>query len=116
MRKLRSHLTGIDQGEVVLFSDFEDDGQMWAGTGPREQRKAVAFSEAYQSIPSVTVGLSMCDIDGQTSVRTDIRPENITETGFEIVFRTWSDTRIARVRASWQSIGELEDEDSWQLY
>ncbi|MEO0359446.1 MAG: H-type lectin domain-containing protein [Pseudomonadota bacterium] len=116
MRKIRSHLVGIDNGEAVLFSDFEDDGPMWAGTGPREVRQAVKFSQSYQDVPTVSVSVSMWDMAGDSNGRMDIRAEHVTHDGFDLVFRTWSDTRIARVRATWQSIGELEDEDAWQLY
>lgn len=115
MIQLRSHLIGIDQGSLVLFSDFEDNGPMWAEQGPREVRKTVTFSQGYVSPPSVNVALAMWDMDQKTNARADIRPENITEISFDLVFRTWSDSRIARVRCSWQSIGELYDEEAWQL-
>jgi hypothetical protein len=36
MRKLNSGVVGIDHGEVIMFSGFEDDGQMWRGNGPRK--------------------------------------------------------------------------------
>jgi hypothetical protein len=32
-----------------------------------------------------------------------------------IVFRTWGDTRVARVRADWLAIGEVRGEDDWQV-
>ena len=48
MRKLDSNTIGIDQGDVVLFSDFEHDGQMWTGDGPRNTRLAVKFAEKYR--------------------------------------------------------------------
>ncbi|MCI5042623.1 MAG: H-type lectin domain-containing protein, partial [Donghicola eburneus] len=51
-----------------------------------------------------------------TNVRVEITAENITVRGFDLVFRTWGDTRIARARASWQAIGSLPHEDDWQLY
>ncbi|MGB1235186.1 MAG: H-type lectin domain-containing protein [Planktomarina sp.] len=116
MRKIGGHLVGIDQGDIILFSDFEDGGPMWVDQGPREVRKSVEFSERYQSIPNVTVAISMWDLDQKSNTRADISAESITRAGFELVFRTWSDTRIARMRASWQSIGEVEDDEAWQLY
>jgi len=51
-----------------------------------------------------------------TAMPGDIRAENVTETGFDLVFQTWSDTRIARASASWLAIGEVADPDQWQLY
>lgn len=116
MKRIKSFTLGVDQGERVLFSDFQDDGDMWTGTGPRLAREYVTFSQEYSSPPTVQVGLSMWDTDHRTHMRVDIQAENITNKGFEIVFRTWSDTRIARARASWIALGPLPDDDDWQLY
>ncbi|MDJ0627964.1 MAG: H-type lectin domain-containing protein [Rhodobacter sp.] len=116
MKRLRNYLVGVDQGSSVLFSDFENDGKMWAGDGPRTRRRKVKFSETFRSPPSVQVTMSMFDLDHKTNQRADITAEKITEAGFDIVFRTWGDSRIARVRADWMAIGELKDEDEWDLY
>lgn len=100
----------------MLFSDFADDGPMWTGSGPRESRHVIRFSEAFAAPPAVMVGISMWDTDGKTNLRADLTAERITEYGFDLVFRTWSDTRIARIRADWTAIGPLSDEDVWDLY
>jgi hypothetical protein len=116
MRRLDSHLTGIDQGSIVLFSDYQDGGAMWTGNGPRELRRAVKYSEPFMSDPAVQVSMSMWDMDQKSNQRADISAENITCKGFEIVFRTWGDTRVARVRADWLAIGEVKGEDDWEIY
>ena len=116
MRKIRQHQVGIDQGDVVLFSDFEHDGEMWTGEGPRMTRAHVGFSEPYAEPPSVKVSISMWDISHTANARADVQAEDVTTTGFAIVFRTWGDTRVARVRVGWQSIGPVRDEDDWDLY
>ncbi len=116
MRKLRSHLFGIDSGSLVLFSDFLDDGEMWTGDGERILRRYVEFSEAYANPPVVNVTMSMWDIDGATNQRVDIAAADITAEGFTIVFQTWGDTRVARVRADWTAYGEAHDEEGWDLY
>ncbi|MGB0799525.1 MAG: H-type lectin domain-containing protein, partial [Planktomarina sp.] len=115
-QRLRNHYIGVTQGDLVLFSDFDNGGPMWSETGPREVRKFVEFEEAFRSAPTVQVGLSMWDLDNQTNLRADIKAENVTDAGFDLVFRTWSDTRIARVRANWMAIGELNHADEWDLY
>jgi hypothetical protein len=115
MKRLRSHLIGVDQGTRVLFSDFEDGGVMWVGHGPREARFDTLFSQRYKMVPTVHVSLSMWDTDGKTNQRADIKPENITVDGFDLVFRTWGDSRIARVRLDWLAIGEMENEDEWEV-
>ena len=116
MRRLRNHLIGIDQGEVTLFSDFEDGGEMWTGCGSREKRRAVQFSEQYRNPPAVQVSISLWDVDTKTAVRADIAAENVTTEGFDLVFKTWGDTRVARCRLSWIAMGELADPDDWELY
>ena len=116
MKRYQNHLIGVDQGEDVLFSDYEDGGEMWTGNGPRERRHALTFREPFTSPPLVHVALSMWDMDSATNARADISAENITETGFDMVFRTWGDSRIARARARWMAIGAVAHDDDWQLY
>lgn len=116
MQKLHTNPIGITQGSRVLFSDYIDDGPMWTGTGPREHRFLVEFRDTYSDIPNVHVSMSMWDVDHQTNQRMDITAENICETNFELVFRTWGDSRVARVRANWLVIGPLPNEDDWDLY
>jgi hypothetical protein len=114
MRRLGSSI-GILQGSRVLFSDFADGGQMWTGQGERESRFLVNFREAFVDVPVVHLGLSMWDIDHKTNSRVDLSAENVTAKGFHIVFRTWGDSRIARVRADWTAIGPVRDEDDWEV-
>lgn len=115
MRRFRSHIIGITEGEVLLFDDFEHMGPMWTERGVREVRHAVTFAEGFAGLPSVRVGLVMWDIASGGNSRVDLRAEEITPTGFTIWFRTWDDTRIARVRVAWQAIGPLRDDDDWEV-
>lgn len=115
MKRLRSHLIGVDQGEVLLFSDFEAGGAMWTGEGARERRRAVVFSERFRGTPAVQVSVALWDLDHSANLRGELRAESVTAEGFEIVFRTWSDSRIARLRVAWTAIGELPHGDDWEL-
>lgn len=115
MKRIRPHMLGVDRGSKVLFSDFEHDGEMWTGSGPRKLRSAILFSEPFLMPPTVTVSMSMWDIAGESNQRADILAENVTEKGFDILFRTWGDTRVARVRADWLAIGEAPDDDQWDV-
>ncbi|MEP5153509.1 H-type lectin domain-containing protein [Planktotalea sp.] len=115
MKRIRSHLIGIDQGEHIMFSDYENDGKMWSGSGTRQRKRTIIFSEPFDEPPSVQVSMSLMDLDKETNVRSDVMAQNISTTGFDLVFRTWGDTRIARVRLSWIAIGGLQDEESWSL-
>lgn len=115
MKKLQNHLIGVDQGDVALFADFEDGGLMWTGTGPREKRRTVQFSEPFRSIPAVHLTTSLLDADTHSAVRVELTAQNITPQGFDILCRTWLDTRIARMRVSWMAIGSLSHEDDWDV-
>ncbi len=115
MKRLRNPRTGVEQGDTQIFSEFESGGAMWTGTGDRERRKPVRFSERFADAPVVQVSVSLWDMDTRAAIRAEIRAENISETGFDIVFRTWSDSRIARLRATWLAIGALPFEDDWDV-
>ncbi|MDQ2095070.1 H-type lectin domain-containing protein [Rhodalgimonas zhirmunskyi] len=116
MKKFSAHTLGIAQGNDVIFEDFEDGGEMWTGTGHREARKEVTFREVFREVPVVHCSLTMWDVDAATNVRADVEAEEITKEGFELVFRTWGDTKIARVRIGWMAIGPVKNEDDWDLY
>ena len=58
MKRLRSRLMGIDQGDTVLFSDFENDGEMWTGRGQRERRRRIKFSEPLDMPPNIQTSVS----------------------------------------------------------
>lgn len=116
MKKLQNHLIGVDQGDVILFSDFQHGGEMWTGDGPRQIAAAVRFSEAFREPPSVNVSMTMWDIADGANSRADVKAEDVEAEGFSIVFRTWGDTRVARVRVGWMAIGVLRHDDDWDLY
>ena len=75
----------------------------------------VNFSEPFLKPPQVQIGFSMWDISNTSNTRVDISASDITETDFKIVFQTWGDTKVARMRASWMAIGEVENEDVWDV-
>lgn len=116
MKRISSHVVGVDRGTTLLFSDFQHSGDMWTGSGPRSRSVDMAFETPFASPPQVLVTLDMWDMDNASNQRADISAEEVTRTGFRLVFRTWSDTRVARARASWIAIGELPDYEEWQLY
>ena len=115
MKRLRGATVGVDQGNVELFSEFASGGDMWVGSGSRERRKWIEFSAAYRDIPSVHLSLSLWDMDSNANVRADLTAENIGLKGFDMVFRTWGDTRVARIRADWLAIGPLRHVDDFDL-
>ncbi len=115
MTRFAQNRIGVEQGDTVLFSDFENDGPMWTADGPREVRVTVSFKESFVSPPAVQAGLSMWDMAHDANGRVDLTCDNMTAEGFTLIFRTWGDSRIARARASWMAIGPVQDEDTWQV-
>lgn len=115
MKRWNSGQTGVDQGDIQLFADYVDDGPMWTGSGDREIRRAVNFSGKFKSPLAVHVSLSLLDVDQSTNTRVEVVAEDITNKGFDLVFRTWSDTRIARARAAWLAIGDMRNADDWDI-
>lgn len=115
MRKFQRGLFGVDHGTAILFSHYASGGEMWTGDGPREVRKSVLFSEPFVTRPVVQLSFSLWDMDKSANIRADLSSENVSETGFDIVFRTWGDTRVARMRADWTAMGEIAGEDDWVI-
>jgi hypothetical protein len=115
VKRLRSHLVGFDQGSVLMFSDFEEEGPMWRSDGPREARRPVRFANAFLRPPMVHAAVEMWDFADGANLRADMRAEQVTREGFDLVFRTWGDTRVARIRAGWFAIGALRDPDDWEV-
>lgn len=115
MKTFSTHPLAVDQGETVLFSEFADGGEMWTGEGTRERRAPVHFSQPFRSVPVVQVAISLWDVDTSSALRAEISAEDITREGFTAVFRTWSDTRIARIRVTWTAIGDVPHKDDWDI-
>lgn len=115
MKRLRNYLIGIQQGDVLMFSDFQDGGEMWTGSGPRERRRTVRFGEGFRHPPSVHLAVSLWDVDTTPMMRSDLTTDRITRDGFDILFKTWGDSRLARVRVAWMAIGETHHDDDWDV-
>ena len=116
MKKIQASALGVARGDTLLFSDFENDGEMWIGDGARQMRSHVAFDEPFVDTPVVSVSLTMWDFASEANARADVRAEDVTADGFAILFRTWGDTKVARARVGWIAIGPAKDDELWELY
>lgn len=106
----------IQSGDETLFIHFENDGPMWVQDGHRETRLSVAFDVAFDAPPVVHVGLSLIDFAADRAVRAEIVAEHISNTGFDLVFKTWADTRSAQARGNWLAIGTASQAGgNWDL-
>ena len=115
MKRMTAGQICILQGSRVLFSDYADGGAMWTGQGDRESRHMITFADAFVAVPAVMVSISMWDVDHRHTSRADVTAEKITKTGFHLVFRTWGDTRVARIRADWTALGAVRDDEDWDV-
>lgn len=106
----------IQSGDETLFVHYDSDGPMWTQEGHREARVRVQFTPVYDGPPVVHVGMSLLDFAGHTAVRAEIVAEHISATGFDLVFKTWSDTKTAQARANWLALGQSRaGADLWDL-
>lgn len=115
MRSFGQAAIAAASGSVEMFSAFENGGLMWTGQGARLECQTVRFEQPFLEPPVVHVSLSMWDMDVGANQRADIQAQKITCQGFELQFRTWGDTRVARVRASWLALGPVPHEDDWDI-
>ena len=115
MLRINTGELGIAQGDEMLVTDFDTSGPLWTDEGEREVRAHVDFAERFLRPPAVHLGVTMWDLDSQRNQRGDLRAENVTAAGFDIVFHSWGDTRIARMRVSWTAIGPTPDDDDFVL-
>lgn len=115
MLHISNFAVGVANGSELMFSDYQTGGPMWAGEGPREARIKIDFPEAFADCPRIMVSLSMWDIESSANQRANIQAENVTTTSFDLVFRSWADTKVARVRAEWIAIGPLPHPEVWDV-
>lgn len=106
MHRFDHFAVGVANG-IVHFSGFETDGPLWTGQGPRTERRHIRFDEAFVRPPVVHVSLTMWDISVGGNQRADVQAIDIDVEGFVVEFRTWGDTRVARVRVGWMAIGAV---------
>lgn len=107
MRRIEGSAFAVLSGSALVFSAYEDNGEMWTGEGPRLASHTVRFDAPFLTPPIVHISINMWDMGANQNARADISADEITPDGFRIVFRTWGDTRVARVRAEWIAIGPV---------
>lgn len=78
------------------------------GSDEREWRQPVVFAKTFDATPTVTVGITALDIDQSANSRVIAEAQNITEKGFDLVYKTWSNTVLYGVRSSWLAFGDAQ--------
>jgi hypothetical protein len=73
--------------------------------GDRYVTVYVDFGYRFAGPPTVLVQLKGLDVDQGRNVRIVVWPQGISQTGCEVVFRTWSDSIVYSADATWIAIG-----------
>ncbi|WP_242500397.1 hypothetical protein [Tropicimonas sp. IMCC6043] len=50
VKRLQRNLIGIESAETLIFSDFQRNGPMWSGAGPRVAIRGIRYSEPFRSL------------------------------------------------------------------
>jgi len=76
------------------------------GTGSRAFTIPVTFSKNFSSPPAVIISLKTFDISSSAGIRASVRANDITATGFNAVFSTWSGSVVYYLAADWMAYGQ----------
>lgn len=89
-----------------LFNHVDEKGPMWYKDGDREVRCQIDFAHSFHKPPHIILGITGMDSSMAQNLRFSLLAETVTVTGFEIVMKTWDDTKIARASVNWSAIGQ----------
>ena len=100
-----ANVVSIQTGEKSNGAWMNSDWRLHIGIGERTYTTAVRFKSPFQEPPKVALALSGQDVDGEKNNRIQLIARDITVDGFNLVYRTWSDTAVYNVWATWTAIG-----------
>ena len=90
---------------IACLGQESEGWNLATGGGVREFSWPIPFELPFGTPPVVQVALSGFDLDQRDSARISVAPTNLTAEGFDLVVRTWEDSRVYGVEASWIAIG-----------
>lgn len=106
----------VQGGDVTVFEDFADSGQMWAGEGERDAIQTIKFQRPFIIAPTIQLSLSLLDARTEVMIRYRLSSKNVTAEQFDLVFSTWGDSKYARVCVNWIAIGQAIRDEYWVDY
>ena len=104
MNSFSVNVLSIQTGEKHN-GEMNSDWRLHIGIGERTYTTAVRFDSPFQAPPKVAVALSGQDVGGQKNNRIQLIARDITVNGFNLVYKTWWDTAVYNVWATWTAIG-----------
>jgi hypothetical protein len=94
-------LTGTVRG-----NSSNPDWDLNRGPGERLVKRYVSFAQGvFTKAPAVMVALSLMDTGNRANTRVEAYAENVSQSGFNMVFRTWSDSVTHGLSATWIATG-----------
>ena len=94
-------------GRYSCWQGKDPGWKLSEGTGDREFVERIAFPRRFEPPPQVAVGLTSLDVDREKNTRVAIEARNVDPEGFDLVFRTWSDTILHGAGADWVALGRV---------
>ncbi|KAF0331255.1 ATP synthase subunits region orf 7 [Colletotrichum asianum] len=80
-------------------------------TGGNERWTRHTFRKAFNQTPNVVVFISAFDTEESKVVRIDVAPSDIDKNGFTVHLKTWNDSNIYNITASWVA----HEPDEWSI-
>ena len=91
----------IDHGDFIR----DENLKLQKGEGERSITESITFNKAFKQVPVVKVSLSGIDTGDDRPTRIDVRAENVTTEGCDIVMGTWGNSHIYFLKVNWTAIG-----------
>lgn len=96
------------QSGTVVNGSYQDAG--WKlhqePIGERLFTRPVQFESKFAKPPKVFLEISGLDVNETKNTRVTVTAKNITESGFDLEYKTWFDTILYTVWANWMAFGE----------
>jgi hypothetical protein len=92
----------IDSGE----ESYDQDPLLTSGNDKkRTKRLKVKYHKEFKKVLEVIPSIQRIDTDALFNSRFDVKAENVTTSGFDLVIGTWYTTRLLEIRVKWFAIG-----------
>lgn len=96
----------VDRHLAIQAGEASVDG-LDPGGSDLFKAQPVTFSSAFAAPPTVFVAVRVLDADHNRNLRFDVFANNVSQTGFNLTFKSWADTRIYGLIADWLAFGPL---------
>ncbi|NQV89735.1 MAG: hypothetical protein HQ488_05405 [Parcubacteria group bacterium] len=109
-QSLENRLSSVEQvGEIIIdFGEerYEADSLLSSGENKaRTHTVKIKYKEQFKKVLQVIPTIQRIDTDGNYSSRFEIKADNVTTSGFDLIIGTWEVTKIWDISVKWYAIG-----------